>query len=64
MKLSKNLLQAMAVGLAIGAAVSTSSCSLLTEESEIEPHMENPKKADKCETEPTADYNCPACGLG
>lgn len=64
MKLSKNLLQAMTVGLAIGAAASVTSCSLLTEDAEVKPQTEQARKADTCEGTGVRDYECGPCGMG
>lgn len=63
MKLSKSLLQAVAVGIAIGTI---SSCSLFEEEIEVTAHddmageliEESTDDPDRCWSD------CPACGLG
>jgi hypothetical protein len=57
MKLSKKLLQAMTVGLAIGAVTVTISCDSLRE------------TTDACDMKCTSDhevpeFDCPACGMG
>lgn len=59
MKLSKALLQAMAVGLAIGTV---SSCEKTVDPVDLEPTTE-----ERCDVEQSKDghdYDCPACGLG
>ena len=66
MKLPKTLLQAIAVGLTIGAATATTSCSMFEDSEEI--HLTT------CEDECTIDHSkknnnnhtwdCPACGMG
>ncbi len=68
MKLSKKLLQAMTVSLALGATVATtSSCSSLKEQAEITP--ENEVRVISCgingeeDKSQTVDY-CPLCGRG
>lgn len=71
MKLSKKLLQAMTMSLAIGATVTTTSCSVLSGDVDILPaDSDNEKCTENCGTNCehaknvfTAD-DCPACGLG
>lgn len=66
MKISKSLLQAIALGATLGIA--TTSCSLLEDEIKITPDTTD----ETCETENkggndggTHDWeNCPACGMG
>jgi hypothetical protein len=70
MKLSKKLLQAMTMGLAIGATVTTSSCTALGGDVNILPVAEDDKCTEKCDTNCKHSKNvftaedCPACGLG
>ena len=61
----------MTVSLAIGATVTTSSCSALGGDLEILPvDAENEKCTEECETDCGHGSNvftaedCPACGLG
>lgn len=68
MKLSKKLLQAMTMSLAVGATVVGTSCSSLKENAEVTPQSEKctVKCLVKCEHGKgvfTGD-NCPGCGLG
>ena len=68
MKLSKKLLQAMTMSLAVGATVVGTSCSSLRENAEVTPEAEKctVQCLVKCEHDKglfTGD-NCPACGLG
>jgi len=63
MKLSKSLLQAMAIGLAVGAAAP--SCTLLENTNDVKPQEEKASEG-KCTTDDgqTQHYDCPACGMG
>ena len=66
MKLQKSLLQAVALGLALGA--STASCSILDNSNDVKPQSEekandeNVDDKERCEVGHT--YDCPACGMG
>ena len=67
MKLSKNLLQAMTVGLALGATAT--SCSFIAGEAEVTP--ETIECTTECDTKcnghsqtPSDEWDCPPCGLG
>lgn len=67
MKLSKNLLQAMTVGLALGAVTVTTSCDAVKENTEAKP--QKIKCTDACDENCTSnhviyDEPCPACGMG
>ncbi|MFT4759476.1 MAG: hypothetical protein ACI9XO_002917 [Paraglaciecola sp.] len=67
MKLSKKLLQAMTVGLAIGAVTVTISCDSLRETTDVTP--KKLKCTDACDMKCTSDhevpeFDCPACGMG
>lgn len=64
MKVSKSLLQAIALGVALGGA--TASCSMLDNSSEVKPDTEKTADDEECTTDdgdkPWLD--CPACGMG
>lgn len=71
MKLSKKLLQTMTISLAIGATITTTSCTALSGDVEILPaDSDSEKCTEKCDTNcEHADNvytpeNCPLCGLG
>jgi len=68
MKLSKNLLQAMTIGLAIGAtATLTTSCNSIKEDAQVEPKVEAGTEQVENSTEHVEnwdDYDCPPCGRG
>ena len=71
MKLSKKLLQAMTMSLAIGATVTTTSCTAFGGDVDIAPQNPDEEKCtEKCGSncEHSDDVytvgNCPACGLG
>ena len=63
MKLSKNLIQAIAIGITIGAA---SSCTPVKEASEV--HLKTCEEGcdiDHGKVEQNNHhYDCPACGMG
>lgn len=65
MKISKSLLQAIAVGITLGA--SSASCSLFKEEDGL--HLQTCEEGcdidhrDNGGTE-NPDYSCPGCGMG
>ena len=62
MKVSKTILQAVMVGLSIGAA---SSCTLIEEVSEGELHACEDKCIEKCDLNKADEtWDCPACGMG
>lgn len=63
MKLSKPLLQAIALGLAVGTV--TPACSLIENTNDVRPHEEKASEG-KGETQECiyTDYDCPACGMG
>jgi len=66
MKLSKNLLKAMAIGVTMGAAVS--SCNMFDSATDLEKAKCSLTCDDQCQEsnhgrENGGDY-CPACGLG
>ncbi|MBR9919929.1 MAG: hypothetical protein GYB31_03760 [Bacteroidetes bacterium] len=69
MKISKSLLQAIAVGLTMGA---TTSCSYLEDTNSVTPNhpsddsteQQTCDDTEKGEENPHTWSNCPACGLG
>lgn len=68
MKLSKALLQSIAVGLTLGAAA---SCSYLEDSNNAEPKSPNDdsNNTEVCKQKTTKSEghtwdNCPACGMG
>ncbi|PHN07643.1 chryseobasin-related MNIO class RiPP peptide [Flavilitoribacter nigricans] len=67
MKLSKSLLQAIALGVTISAT--TTSCSLF-ENSDVKPNLHDKTCAEDCQldhrnSEGSTDWsNCPGCGMG
>lgn len=66
MELSKSLLQAIAVGIALGAA--TTSCSMF--ENDAKPNLHDETCTKDCDVDHSKAYNdgetwdCPACGMG
>lgn len=64
MKVSKSLLQAIAVGVALGGA--TASCSMLDNSAEVKPDTEKAAEEETCTTDDSSKPwdNCPACGMG
>lgn len=64
MKVSKSLLQAIALGIALGGA--TASCSLLDNSDEIKPETEKASNDEECTKDDGSKpwYDCPACGMG
>jgi len=68
MKLSKKLLQAMTMSLAVGATVAGTSCASLKDRAEVAPESEKCtiKCVINCEHGKGvfSHDNCPGCGLG
>jgi len=70
MKLSKKLLQAMTMSLAIGATVTTTSCTALNGDVNILPaEIDDEQMSEQCDTDKHGQVvytvgDCPACGLG
>lgn len=63
MKISKSLIQAIAVGLTLGAA--TSSCSIIEPLTNKDKHSCDQSCEVQCtETTKGTFDNCPACGMG
>lgn len=68
MKLSKQLLQSMALSLAVGTITLSNSCATSkasenTESKKVEPVEESTPELEKRE-KPVHRYHCPACGMG
>jgi len=63
MKISKDLLKAMAVGLSV--AVITPSCSNLKQKelNDLNETVEEGRKGQHDNSQ-TCDFDCPACGMG
>jgi hypothetical protein len=64
MKVSKSLLQAIALGVALGGGAT--SCTLLDNSDEVKPDTEKAAEDERCPTDDSDKpwYNCPACGMG
>ncbi len=66
MKVSKSLLQAIALGVSLGAA--TTSCSLFDNQEDLKPQTCDETCDENCvgEHQPKGHtyYDCPACGMG
>ena len=61
MKISKKLLTAVAVGVALGTT--TTSCSMFTDQVEVEPQEKAVEGKDNGGEDPYR-CNCPGCGMG
>ncbi|NNE28948.1 MAG: hypothetical protein HKN16_04905 [Saprospiraceae bacterium] len=62
MKLSTDLLKAIAVGVTIGATVS--SCTYFEEIGSIFDEPNSEERAENNTDDPNQCWDCPACGLG
>lgn len=60
MKVSKSLLQTIALAVVVSTTVS--ACSSMKEQ--VKPNSENPKVQPSPETPNNVPFNCPACGMG
>ena len=61
MKLSKSLLQAIVIGVSLGAAT---SCTLVDDMKDVKPKNVIEKCFDQNPNKGGHDINCPACGMG
>ena len=65
MKLSKSLIQAIAVGITLGAAAS--SCTLIDALEDVSPNDDSSQNVDDRGGDGDGGqvyYDCPACGMG
>lgn len=67
MKLSKSLIQAIAVGITLGAAAS--SCTLIDALEDVKPNDDSSQNVDDRGSDGNGDggqvyYDCPGCGMG